>query len=57
MFLSNFHAFWPRNLEFTYNNQAVTAANWTKVLKLAARPQGSVMLKMDIMYATRFHLK
>ncbi|KJK78621.1 hypothetical protein H634G_05996 [Metarhizium anisopliae BRIP 53293] len=48
MFLSNFHAFWPRNLEFSYNNQAVTAVNWSKVLRLAARPQGGVLLKMEI---------
>ncbi|PNY27290.1 Uncharacterized protein TCAP_02785 [Tolypocladium capitatum] len=43
-FLSHFHAFWPRNLEFKSNDQAVTAEMWPKILKLAARPQGSVIL-------------
>ncbi|KAK2590919.1 hypothetical protein QQS21_011400 [Conoideocrella luteorostrata] len=47
-FLSMFHAFWPRNLEFRYNYQAVSAENWKKVLQLAARPQGGVMLTMKI---------
>ncbi|KND90120.1 hypothetical protein TOPH_05226 [Tolypocladium ophioglossoides CBS 100239] len=43
-FLSHFHAFWPRNLEFKSNDQVVTAEMWPRILKLAARPQGSVIL-------------
>lgn len=48
-FLSHFHAFWPRNLEFKSNDQVVTAETWPRILKLAARPQGSVTLSFRTM--------
>jgi hypothetical protein len=49
-FIAHFRAFWPRTLEFWRKDHLLSANNWGKVLKLAEKQQGDVMLKLKIAY-------
>ncbi|KAL7904353.1 hypothetical protein GGI35DRAFT_200406 [Trichoderma velutinum] len=47
-FISHFHAFWPRKLEFWRKDHLLTAENWTKILNQAEGQHSDVRLKLKI---------